>query len=160
MRKGFTLIELLVVVLIIGILAAVALPQYNKAVFKSRLATVKSLVKSIVNAQEVYYLANAHYADKFEDLDIELPNGGEVNVEGNEAIYPWGYCNLGARNVSCTNSLSHLAFQLYYDNSGVPGRKVCICRAPTDDLCNQVCMSETGKQVADFSDDEYKSYSY
>ena len=160
MRQGFTLIELLVVVLIIGILAAVALPQYNKAVFKSRLATVKSLVKSIVNAQEVYYLANAHFLEYNKDLNITLPEGEEVSVEGNEAINPWGYCKLGARNVSCTNSLSHLAFQLYYDNSGVPGRKVCICRAPTDDLCNQVCMSETGKQVADFSDDEYKSYSY
>lgn len=73
MKKGFTLIELLVVVLIIGILSSVALPQYTRAVEKSRATQAMTLVKAIADAQKVYYLANGTYATKFEDLDIGMP---------------------------------------------------------------------------------------
>ena len=70
---GFTLIELLVVVLIIGILTAVALPSYEKAVEKSRAAEALTLLKSVVQANQVYYLANGTYASSFEDLDVDIP---------------------------------------------------------------------------------------
>ena len=70
--KGFTLIELLVVVLIIGILSAVALPQYQAAVDKSRLMKYVPLLYQIRNAQELYYLEHGTYTSNLEDLSIDV----------------------------------------------------------------------------------------
>ena len=87
MKKGFTLIELLVVVLIIGILSAVALPQYTKAVEKSRVSEAKILLKSLSDAEDLYVLSNGDLCGtwKLEDLDITLPGttkdvGGRTHV--------------------------------------------------------------------------------
>ena len=74
-KRAFTLIELLVVILIIGILAAVALPQYQKAVDKARASELFALVKNLKVQQEVFFLANGHYAADCEELGADLPSG-------------------------------------------------------------------------------------
>ncbi|WP_428050726.1 type IV pilin protein [Candidatus Avelusimicrobium caledoniensis] len=70
--QAFTLIELLVVVLIIGILSAVALPQYQKAVWKSRATQLLTTTRSLANAQEIYKMASGEYATAISELDIDF----------------------------------------------------------------------------------------
>ena len=158
LNQGFTLLELLVVVLIIGILAAIALPQYKLAVAKSKFAEVLLLTNNIKQQQEVFYLSNGYYATNCEVLNPELPSGGYI-TEDREYIE----LNKGSENIkiTCSNGgntrvgmLSPNAnFELQLDNAE---RKNALqgttykgfCRAITDvghRICKEIGTLVEGK---------------
>ncbi len=84
LTKGFTLIELLVVVLIIGILAAVAVPQYQKAVEKSIMTEAIVNLRAIAKASQLYFLENGSYPtnDDLNALTIEIPHSTVKKLNG------------------------------------------------------------------------------
>ncbi len=79
---GFTLIELLVVVLIIGILAAIAVPQYFKVVEKGRFSEATSCFSTLKGAQERYYLKYNAYTGTAAQLDVTCPTGKAFAAPG------------------------------------------------------------------------------
>lgn len=62
-KKGFTLIELLIVVVIIGILAAIAIPKFSNTKDKAKLASIKTDIRNYMTAEEAYFSDNQQYGD-------------------------------------------------------------------------------------------------
>ena len=160
-KQAFTLIELLVVVLIIGILAAVALPQYQKAVIKSRYATMKQLVDTMMKAEEVYFLATGQWGS-FDQLDLSLPEN-TISQTPNLFSYKWGYCDTGNFAIACRNNDIGMGYQKYHDNSPsyFKGKSACIALSTNEKaLTNQLCKQETQTTVPSVKTDGYWFWVY
>ncbi|MFO7892294.1 MAG: prepilin-type N-terminal cleavage/methylation domain-containing protein [Longimicrobiales bacterium] len=81
-RKGFTLIELLIVVVIIGILAAIALPKFGQTRERAYYTTMTADLSNLRSSQEMYYqtTGNFNYADNLTDLDATASSGVNVDI--------------------------------------------------------------------------------
>ena len=138
-KQAFTLIELLVVVLIIGILAAVAVPQYQKAVEKARLTQHIVTIRALYDALERYRLANGNYPPAkdnhpgttgisyFNDiLDVDIPTAENVGY------YPGMFISQG-----------HI--EMNWGLGGGPGNGILICSShpaySTYEKYKNICLS-------------------
>ena len=145
--NGFTLIELLVVVLIIGILATVALPQYQKVVEKSRTVQLFTLLKTLADAQETYYLVNGHYATDIEELPIDVPfknvSNTTLTVSDNVTIILGGTFLQGrTKHVGMNFMLQH-----YVAAHGMSPNTITCFASNQDSLGLGVCKSMGGTVV-------------
>ena len=157
--KGFTLIELLVVVVIIGILAAIALPQYKIVMGKTKFAEIKNITKSVLESSNRYFLLHNTYPKKVADLDINLNiTYEELNTsfvfkttEGIECMI-WD-----SGTVACNKKIFGKKVSIYINKEGIP--YVCLVFS-TDkkDIPNSICKNETGKNPSCQS--SYCSYGY
>ena len=98
---GFTLIELLVVVLIIGILAAIALPQYQKAVERARMTEAMQVLDNVVKAESILYMQTGRFADS---LDV-LNSSGDITVQ--DAGDAWNTITIGQGSVATNDGINH-----------------------------------------------------
>ena len=97
-RRGFTLIELLVVVVIIGILAAIAIPKFQSTKGKANAATLKSDLRNLATAQEAYFYDHQTYTTSTSSMNVSLSTGVSIT---------WGTVNGSGWSAKITHPLAY-----------------------------------------------------
>lgn len=153
LKKGFTLIEILVIVVIIGILAAVAVPEYQAAVERSRFSTMLPIMKSILEAQNRFYLETGERVADVDIMDLNLPYSSKELRDPDSTsdsvvryVYRFdsfpGTMTVANRAIFLTNSMSGYTVDYFgrprhdsiYDLEGATG--LCYsCNAKGERIC-------------------------
>lgn len=97
-RRAFTLIELLVVVVIIGVLAAIAIPKFQATKGKANAASLKSDLRNLATAQEAYFYENLVYTTSTSALNIQMTSGVTIT---------WGTVTAGGWAAKVTHPLAY-----------------------------------------------------
>ena len=159
--KGFTLIELLIVIVIIGILVAICLPQYQIATLRTRYGALKNMAHKIAEAEQRYYMLHDSYTKDFNKLDIDMP--GKISSSGTYFYYNGNgskdmFCEFNSNDaIRCkvvAKSSSILVYNVYFDLS----RRECHAIS-TSNIAKKVCQQETGKSSPTYPD-SHNVYKY
>ena len=145
-KSGFTLLELLVVVLIIGILAAIAVPQYRFAVMKARFSQLISTTRAIKDAQDRYILQYGERSTDLKALDIEFEGATYKTTDdtNDQVHFDWGYCSIGRGHAyqkafGCFLTPSYLGYFRSFVNNVY---QICCAPASLGDLGRKLCQQE------------------
>lgn len=158
-KNGFTLIELLVVVLIIGILAAIALPQYRISVTKAKVASILPMMSHIRDSFIEWKLRNDNYGKNpgpgcasIFDLGISCPDGWECSSVGEMENDDW-YC---FPNEECSGYVycdskkyNFIIMMIQSDDEGFEEARGNLCCFAGNDEGDRICKSLGGKPIAD-----------
>lgn len=144
--RAFTLIEVLITVLIIAILAAIAVPQYQKAVDKSKISELILLTKSI--AQDyVFLLETGKQGIKFSDFDITIPANCSVFADYFQCKKGEIYCMFAGGNIPtirCGNTKLNLTINYKIDAESFSFIRRCVAHTTdTNNRENRLCQNIT-----------------